>query len=612
MNIKFNEKNNLLLFFTVAVILIFILSFIFTFPQFKKFFDLVENKSFDIRQVIISKNKKASSDIVIIKIDDKSYENLTQKYGDWPVPRDIYAKVTQYLESYNPKTITFDLMFIQSLKSKPGSDEFLIEKFSKYDNLFTAINFDNQEDKFRSAVNLPDNLKVSIVNSSDINFNNDILHYSNCRAILQGIINATKNIGHINLSREEDGIVRRFPVIVKYKNDFYPHLALITTNYFLNQNIDLYNISKNRNLETDNINIPLDKDGLAILNWYRTIDDDKHLGPFKAYSLVDIINAMEKGEKLNDFDIKNKMVFIGTSASSLYDIKSVPTDRYVPGIVILATFVNNLIDNSFIIKTSDPVNIALTVLLCISIAILPLLISSSIISTIAILTILTLFLFSATILMQYFNIWLNTVIPLISSVFTLLAVYIYKYLVKSKDFEQTYKLATTDVMTKLYNHRYFQDQMVANINVNKRYNGHFSLIMTDIDFFKKFNDTYGHQAGDTVLKCVAKVLKENIRATDIPCRYGGEEMSIILTNTDKKEALITAKKICEEIRKSKFQLNQNTSVNVTLSLGVSTYPQDGETANELIEYADSQLYKAKENGRNQVGNFIEEGNSQNN
>ena len=214
--------------------------------------------------------------------------------------------------------------------------------------------------------------------------------------------------------------------------------------------------------------------------------------------------------------------------------------------------------------------------------------------------------------MQYFNIWLNTVIPLISSVFTLLAVYIYKYLVKSKDFEQTYKLATTDVMTKLYNHRYFQDQMVANINVNKRYNGHFSLIMTDIDFFKKFNDTYGHQAGDTVLKCVAKVLKENIRATDIPCRYGGEEMSIILTNTDKKEALITAKKICEEIRKSKFQLNQNTSVNVTLSLGVSTYPQDGETANELIEYADSQLYKAKENGRNQVGNFIEEGNSQNN
>ena len=186
-------------------------------------------------------------------------------------------------------------------------------------------------------------------------------------------------------------------------------------------------------------------------------------------------------------------------------------------------------------------------------------------------------------------------------IFVFIACYLAKYIVKSRDLEYTYALATTDGLTDLYNHRYFQEQMIQNIETGKRYNKPFSLIMIDIDFFKKFNDTYGHQSGDAVLRQVAQILKRNVRSTDIVCRYGGEEMAIILTNTDNEQALITAEKICNAVSEHPLKLVNGNDVKVTISLGVATYPQQGETAPDMIKYADDCLYIAKENGRNQVG-----------
>ena len=162
-------------------------------------------------------------------------------------------------------------------------------------------------------------------------------------------------------------------------------------------------------------------------------------------------------------------------------------------------------------------------------------------------------------------------------------------------------MATTDGLTELYNHRYFQDQMRMNIANAQRYNTEFSMIIIDIDHFKSFNDTYGHQAGDAVLKQVAQTLKTNSRSTDIVCRYGGEEMSIILTNTDKEEAILKAQRVCKAVADRTFKLSATQSVNVTISVGVATFPENGETPQQIIEYADQGLYYAKEHGRNQVG-----------
>ena len=202
--------------------------------------------------------------------------------------------------------------------------------------------------------------------------------------------------------------------------------------------------------------------------------------------------------------------------------------------------------------------------------------------------------------MKYENLWMEIIYPLIFSIFAFTCAYIIKYLVKSRDFEQQYKLATTDGLTGLYNHRYFQEQLRMQIETAKRYNGKFSLIIIDIDFFKNFNDKFGHQSGDAVLRQVAQTLKYNVRATDIVCRYGGEEMSIILPNTGKDEAHSTALKICERVATRKFKLAGDKEASVTISLGVATFPFDGEDASSIIETADKRLYEAKHNGRNQV------------
>ena len=134
--------------------------------------------------------------------------------------------------------------------------------------------------------------------------------------------------------------------------------------------------------------------------------------------------------------------------------------------------------------------------------------------------------------------------------------------------------------------------MLININNYNRYGQVFSIILMDIDFFKKFNDTYGHQSGDCVLQQVASILKKNSRTSDIVCRYGGEEMTIILTNTNKKDAEITAN--------NRFTLANGEKVKVTISVGVATVGENGSTAQEIIEYSDKCLYKAKETGRNRV------------
>ncbi len=605
LNFNFSKKNLVISAICIFFIVLFV---VFNFSNIINFFDIIENKTFDLRQNIIAPYKKVSKDIVIITIDDKSYEGLTQKFGEWPVPRGVYAKLVKELQKQNPKVITFDLMFVNPMRYMKENDAALIEAFKKNRNLYTAINFDNQDRRSRKPIELPEKLMTSVVSSSkNINFQNDKINFSNCRSILPGIINATSNIGHVNMTRSDDGIVRTFPIFVKYRDDFYPHLGLKTINAYLNQDYQIYNIDKKSNLLLNNIKIPLDNEGFAILNWYES--QNGKVGGFNTYSLFDVIEAMEQNT-LNEFDFKDKIILIGTSASSLYDIKSAPTDKFLPGVGLIATFINNVIDNNFIYKANVQTNFIIAIILSVVIASGLLFINSTVLSVAFAISLAIVYVIVATVLMHYFNLWVGVILPILMMTTTFIVMYIYKYLLKAKDLEYTYKLATTDAMTGLYNHRYFQEQMFLSVETAKRYEGVTSLILIDIDFFKKFNDTYGHQAGDAVLKQVAQVIKQNIRTTDIPCRYGGEEMSVILSNTNYEKALLTAQKICDAVSSRQFKLNNVVTVNVTISLGVAAFPKDAKSVEDMIEAADKNLYLAKENGRNQVGNFVKQ-NSEN-
>lgn len=563
------------------------------------FVETIENRTFDLRQsIMINANvKQHNDDIVIAAIDDATYEYILDHYGEWPLPRDIYAKIIDYLEAQNPKIIAFDLMFVKSLKSKNDADLALINSFKKYDNVFTSMNLDNQPVELRTPPVLPEKITINVDNSSKIDFGS--LTFTNCRTILEGIINATNNIGIINVSRSDDGVLRKMPLIVKYQDGFYPQLALKVGLKYIKQteknNIDKITIEKNSIAHVGDRKIFLDKDGSAILNWYGSAGTYTYI---PMYQLIKAVN----GEKTDlNYNFNNKIIYFGTTASSLFDIKTVPAGKVYPGVEVQATYVNNLIDNNFIHKADRLVTLAISLLLAVLITFAAAKIGSAFAASLTSLSIYFIYILIAYYSMRFGDLWLEVIYPLIFSILAFTLTFMVKYLIKSRDFEMQYKLATTDGLTELYNHRYFQEQMRMQVEQSKRYSTNFSLIIIDIDYFKKFNDTFGHQSGDAVLRQVAFTLKKNVRATDIVCRYGGEEMSIILPNTSKEEAYSTAEKICKRVAEKKFKLSGDKESNVTISLGVASFPQDGNTASEVIDAADKRLYNAKKNGRNQVG-----------
>jgi diguanylate cyclase (GGDEF)-like protein len=169
---------------------------------------------------------------------------------------------------------------------------------------------------------------------------------------------------------------------------------------------------------------------------------------------------------------------------------------------------------------------------------------------------------------------------------------------RARLFEQTEKLATTDGLTGLLNHRTFQERTDAQFRQSERYGKRLSLILCDIDHFKSVNDTYGHPMGDVVLKGVAATIAREARTTDIVARYGGEEFAVVMPETDAAGAMVIAERIRERIGKRVFETEQGP-LKVTMSLGVATFPEDAQRKAELIERADACLYHAKRHGRNQ-------------
>ena len=166
---------------------------------------------------------------------------------------------------------------------------------------------------------------------------------------------------------------------------------------------------------------------------------------------------------------------------------------------------------------------------------------------------------------------------------------------------ETSVLASTDGMTQLMNYRVFKENLYKEIKRAKRYDHTFSLLMIDIDDFKKVNDTYGHRAGDHVLKTLAEIMKDSVRDTDLVARYGGEEFTIIMPETEKDDAYLTGDRIraiAEEAIVVKEETNEK--IRFTISGGVASFPSDGDTFEKLVENVDIALYKAKKAGKNQI------------
>lgn len=166
-----------------------------------------------------------------------------------------------------------------------------------------------------------------------------------------------------------------------------------------------------------------------------------------------------------------------------------------------------------------------------------------------------------------------------------------------------YDLAITDGLTKLFIARYFHQRMEEEIVRTKRTGNPISLMMADLDHFKNINDTYGHQVGDAVLVIFARIIRKVFREIDIPCRYGGEEFTIILPNTDKVGSLIVAERFRKAVEEFVFRTSAG-DLHITVSIGLSTYKL-GMTKDEMINASDEALYNSKRMGRNKSTHFLD-------
>lgn len=162
------------------------------------------------------------------------------------------------------------------------------------------------------------------------------------------------------------------------------------------------------------------------------------------------------------------------------------------------------------------------------------------------------------------------------------------------------EIAVTDPLTNLYNRRFFFERLHNEWERTHRYNSKMTIIMTDLDFFKKINDTYGHECGDLVLVTTAKTLKKHLRKIDVVARYGGEEFILLLPEIPRKTAIMVAERIRKDVETTTLEYGENKFA-VTLSMGLADTTSMGVTkAEDIIRLADENLYKAKAGGRNRV------------
>lgn len=166
-------------------------------------------------------------------------------------------------------------------------------------------------------------------------------------------------------------------------------------------------------------------------------------------------------------------------------------------------------------------------------------------------------------------------------------------------YNQVKELSIRDSLTGLYTHGYFLQRLDQETTRAARFKESFSLMIVDVDDFKKYNDIYGHQMGDNIIEFLANLMKKNSRAIDIIGRYGGDEFVIIVPRVSEEVSLVVAKRLHQFVSQQKLSFD-NKEITFTVSIGIATYPLDGTTKEALIQKADEALYWAKQHGKNQV------------
>jgi len=528
-------------------------------------FTRLEFLSLDSR-FTLRKKTPASPNIIIIEINDQDIA----KIGRWPWKRSWHGAITRALTDMGADIIYFDMIF-----SEPSQE--------------------NQDLIFEQAIKESKNVYLPFA------FSSASLDIDKAFLPLNRLSEHSRGGGSINIYPDQDGIMRRLPLLFFTPDKDYYHIALsIAMDYqdLSLQSITPYYLTLSSKHNYDTVKIPLDQNGSMLINW-----SGKWGQSFTHYGFSQILNEYtnfleNKKTSLNLNKFKNSICLVAVTGLGLYDIKPIPLQPEYPGIGVTATAISNILSHRFLYF--PPFRISLIIYLLMSF--IPPFLSRGIKplqETFYILGLAMVYL-GLNFLFFLYGVILPVAIPLICLFLSYFVIEIYIFYKTAKDRQRFFKMAVTDGLTGLYNVSYFKILLKAELMLTRPDpERSFVLIMCDIDFFKLFNDTFGHQVGDLVLKEISQVIKSSVRSSDVVARYGGEEIIILLRGAKKNTGAIVAEKIRKNVEQC--LINQSAQIsNITISAGYASSQKD-DTVESIIKRADQGLYKAKKAGRNCLG-----------
>lgn len=503
------------------------------------FFDRFKLKTEDIFVYLTTSLKPApaaSGDIVFLTIDDQSFKVMGRR---WPWTRDIFGLLLDKIKPLQPKLVCFDIAFY-------GEST-------------------NREEDLKLAQAIKD--AGNVILSSYIGENSGYI------LPLSLLSQNALAVGFLNKPKDIDQAVRDTRIIFTSatgKLIDYSFEAKIAANF----------------LGVPLKNIPIAKDGTLPI---------KYSTPYNKFKTIPIWQVFKDRAKKED--IAHKIVLIGATSESFHDVHLTPLGT-MPGLGVLGNIMVMLLTQDYFKEFPAIINLLLIVFFCLFTSIATYKLSplngfSVVLSQLGIFIGASLFLFLRSWHVDFFG-------PIFIIVATYIFINVYKYIDLMIESATLRRLALTDELTGLFAFRYFQLKLQSEFDKVARSRQDLSLLIIDIDHFKSFNDTYGHEQGNIVLKTAAKLIQDCCRKGDIACRYGGEEFCIILPLTNDRGALEAGERFRKMIERYDFP-GQNKALKVTISVGaVSLHSSRAQTAADLIKYADSALYKAKNTGRNKT------------
>ena len=521
-------------------------------------FSVPKAKISDIYTRLIVKLKPAPAcldDILILGMDSESTYYLNTR---WPWKRSITAILLNKLNTFSPKVVFFDAIF-------SGETEILediaLEKALKNSGNILIASYINENGQYI----IPEPIFAK----------------------------AALGFGLVNKPRERDLVVRRARTVILSKDEEVLDYSLALKTFCVLKESSIGNISFDKDKKI--ITIPQEKEDIIIpLLEDRTLDLNYSFSP-GGLKFIPAWHIFKEDIDPNEF--KDKIIFIGATSEISHDTCHTPFG-VLPGVIVNAYETVNFIESAFMSRL--PFHYELLILLflvgVISFLSYKFSLKKGLLFFFGVILLYVLFCLIAT----FYDIKVDGFGILFLGLTAYISINFYKQFRLLVEIVSLKQLAITDGLTGVYVRRYFDLRLQHSVDRSLRYKENFSLIILDIDFFKKVNDTYGHLAGDLILKELSRILKKISRNVDIVCRYGGEEFAIILPQTDTTGAEIFAKRILSAVSDFPFKYKDKI-IRATVSIGIATFSQiSPQTPKNLISVADSYLYKAKDQGRNRV------------